>query len=517
MAKKSTKKAFLSGNEALAYGAWEAGLKVACAYPGTPSTEILENLSQFREIDTQWSVNEKVAYEVAFAASVGGVRSLFACKHVGLNVAMDPLMTSCYTGVNAGFVVVVCDDPGMHSSQNEQDTRWVGIYAKMPVLEPASPAEAKSFVAEAFRISERFDTPVILRMTTRISHSKEDVALGERTEIPAKPLEIDIRKYVMVPGNARIRHEIVEKRLTKLKTFSEKTRLNTVEAGSKSLGFIASSVAYSYVKEKYPQASYLKLGFTYPFCDEKIRAFAKSVRQCVVVEELDPFLEEHIKTLGIKCKAKHPSFRLGELLPDFMEAIVEGRARKVKPMKNRPPRMCSGCPHWTTFSILKKMGFFVAGDIGCYTLGALPPTSALHSCVCMGAGVTFNEGLRRAHPEGKIVGVIGDSTFVHSGITGLVNAAYNKARGVIFILDNRTTAMTGGQNHPATGLTIRDEPTKELDLKKLCEACGADYVDQIDPTGNLKEYEQLVADRIAADALSVIISRHPCKLIKRNM
>ncbi|MBN1125877.1 MAG: hypothetical protein JXA82_12780 [Sedimentisphaerales bacterium] len=517
MAKKTTDKAFLSGNEALAYGAWEAGLKVACAYPGTPSTEILENLSKFKEIDTQWSVNEKVAYEVAFAASVGGVRSLFACKHVGLNVAMDPLMTSSYTGVNGGFVVVVCDDPGMHSSQNEQDTRWVGIYSKMPILEPASPAEAKFFVGEAFTISERFDTPVILRMTTRISHSKEDVELKTRVEAPPKPLEKDIRKYVMVPGNARIRHEVVEKRLVKLKAFAEKTKLNKVEVGSKSLGFVTSSVSYSYLKEQYPEASYLKLGFTYPFCDDKIRQFSKSIRKCIVVEELDPFLEEHMKTLGVKFTAKDPSFRLGELLPDYMKAIVEGQIKKVKPVKSRPPRMCPGCPHWITFSVLKKLGFFVAGDIGCYTLGALPPTSALHSCVCMGAGVTFNEGLRRAHPEDKIVGVVGDSTFVHSGITGLVNAAYNKAKGVIFILDNRTTAMTGGQNHPATGLTIRDEPTKELDLKKLCEACGADYVDQIDPTGNLKEYETLVAERIAADALSVIISKHPCKLIKRNI
>ena len=514
--KRPVQKAFLSGNEALARGAWQGGLKVACAYPGTPSTEILEALATYPEVDVQWSVNEKVAYEVAFSAAVGGARSLFACKHVGLNVAMDPLMTSSYTGVNAGFVIVVCDDPDMHSSQNEQDTRWVGIYAKLPVLEPANPAEALQFVGEAFRLSERFDTPVIVRMTTRISHGKEDVALGDRAEVPIRPLEKDIRKYVMVPGNARLRHVLVEKRLVRLQAFAEKTRLNRVEMGTKSLGFITSSVTYQYVKECYPDASFLKLGMSHPFCDEKIRQFARSVRRCVVVEELDPFLEEHIKTLGVRFVAKDPSWRLGELGPDAIGPIVRGQKRKVRKTKSRPPRLCPGCPHWATFSVLKKLGLFVAGDIGCYTLGALPPTSALHSCLCMGAGVTFNEGLRRAHPDGRIVGVVGDSTFVHSGITGLVNAAYNKARGMIFILDNRTTAMTGGQNHPATGLTIRDEPTKELDLAALCRACGADHVDVIDPTGNVKALEKLVAERLEADALSVIISKHPCKLIKRK-
>ncbi|MHC4291067.1 MAG: thiamine pyrophosphate-dependent enzyme, partial [Planctomycetota bacterium] len=447
MAKKTIlKEAFLSGNEALAQGAWEAGLSVACAYPGTPSTEILEALALYPELDVQWSVNEKVAYEVAYGAAVGGVRSLFACKHVGLNVAMDPLMTSSYAGINAGFVVVVCDDPGMHSSQNEQDTRWVGIYAKLPVLEPSSPAEAKEFIPEAFKISEKFDTPVIVRMTTRISHTKENVKLSPRIKVKPVKLETDMRKYVMVPGNARLRHEFIEKRLQKLQNFAERTRLNKVEIKDTKLGFITSSVSYNYLKEIYPDASYLKLGFLYPFCDKKISEFAKSVKKLVVVEELDPFLEEHIKTLGIrKARFKDSSFRTGELTPD--------------------PRLCAGCPHWATFSVLKKLGLYVAGDIGCYTLGALPPTSALHTCICMGAGVTFNEGLRRAHPDGKIVGVVGDSTFVHSGVTGLINAAYNKAKGIIFILDNSTTAMTGGQQHPATGWTIRNEKTKLLDLK----------------------------------------------------
>jgi len=301
MAKKAIlKEAFLSGNEALAQGAWEAGLSVACAYPGTPSTEILEALALYPELDVQWSVNEKVAYEVAYGAAVGGVRSLFACKHVGLNVAMDPLMTSSYAGVNGGFVIVVCDDPQMHSSQNEQDTRWVGIYSKLPVLEPSSPAEAKDYVAEAFIISEKFDTPVIVRMTTRISHTKEDVKLKKRVTVKPKPLVKDMRKYVMVPGNARLRHVFIEKRLEKLQKFAERTRLNKVEMNDPKLGFITSSVTYQYLKEAYPDASFLKLGFLYPFCDEKIKAFCKDVRKVIIVEELDPFIENHIKELGLK-------------------------------------------------------------------------------------------------------------------------------------------------------------------------------------------------------------------------
>ena len=511
---KSTRKALLSGNEALAFGAWEAGLKVACAYPGTPSTEILETLATFTEVDVQWSVNEKVAFEVALGAAIGGVRSLFACKHVGLNVAMDPLMTASYTGIEAGFVVVVCDDPGMHSSQNEQDTRWVSIYAKVPLLEPSSPSEAKEYVKEAFRISEKFDTPVLVRMTTRVSHTKEDVRIGERV-VPVQPkFERNIQKYVMVPGNARARHVIVEKRLAKLAALSEKTRLNRIEPGSKKLGFITSSVCYQYLKEVYPDASYLKLGMSYPFCDDKIRAFARSVKKLVVVEELDPFLEEHIKTLGIKFTAKDSSFRLGELTPEHMSALVAGRSKPIDKSVKRRPRLCPGCPHWYTFATLKKLDLFVAGDIGCYTLACQPPTEALHSCICMGGGVTLNEGWRKAAPNEKIVGVVGDSTFVHSGITGLINAAYNKAKGIIFILDNSTTAMTGGQQHPATGLTIRNEPTKKLILEDLCRSCGVDNVDVIDPQ-NRAEFDELVQKRINEDALTVIIARHPCQLMKR--
>ncbi len=515
MAKTSTSnQALLSGNEALAYGAYEAGLSVACAYPGTPSTEVLETLAQFPEVDAQWSVNEKVAFEVALGAAIAGARSLFACKHVGLNVAMDPLMTASYTGILAGFVVVVADDPGMHSSQNEQDTRWVALYSKLPMLEPASPAEAKEFVQEAFKISERYDTPVLLRMTTRVSHTKENVALKARQVPPRPEFERNIPKYVMVPGNAYQRHILVEKRLQQLQALSEKSRFNRIEKGNGKLGFITSGVSYQYVKENYPDASYLKLGMTYPFCDDKIKAFAKTVKKVVVVEELDPFIEEHVKALGVKVAAKDPSFRIGELAPELIPPLVAGEVkREVKAVK-RKPRLCPECPHWATFAALKKLDLYVAGDIGCYTLACLPPMSALHSCVCMGAGVTFNEGWRKGAPGKKIVGVLGDSTFVHSGITGLVNAAYNKAKGVILILDNSTTAMTGGQQHPATGLTIRNEPTKKLILEDICRACGVDHVDVVDPK-NLEEFRAVLEKRVNEDALSVIISRHPCKLLRR--
>ncbi|MEN6428282.1 MAG: thiamine pyrophosphate-dependent enzyme [Phycisphaerales bacterium] len=512
--KKALNQALLSGNEALAQGAYEAGLSVACAYPGTPSTEILEVLAGFPEIDAQWSVNEKVAFEVALGAATAGARSLFACKHVGLNVAMDPLMTASYTGVLAGFVIVVCDDPGMHSSQNEQDTRWVALYSKMPMLEPASPAEAKEFVKEAFAMSERFDTPVILRMTTRISHTKENVTVGEREVLQRPVFERNAAKYVMVPGHAYQRHILVEKRLEKLKAIAERTRLNRIEKGNGKMGFVTSGVSYQYLKENYPDASYLKLGMSYPFCDDKIRQFAKSVKKLVVVEELDPFIEEHVKTLGVKVAAKDPSFRIGELTPELIPDVVAGKVKQERKSTSRKPRLCPECPHWASFAALKKIDAYVAGDIGCYTLACLPPMSALHSCVCMGAGVTFHEGWRRGAPGKCIVGVLGDSTFVHSGITGLINAAYNKTKGVIIILDNSTTAMTGGQQHPATGLTIRNEPTKKLILENLCRACGADNVDVVDPK-NMEEFRATLEKRINEDALSVIISRHPCKLLRR--
>jgi indolepyruvate ferredoxin oxidoreductase alpha subunit len=508
--------ALLSGDEAVARGAWESGLRVACAYPGTPSTEILETLAGFKEIDAQWSVNEKVAFEVALGAAIAGARSLYASKHVGLNVAMDPLMTSSYTGINAGFVAVVCDDPGLASSQNEQDSRWVAPFSKLPMIEPASPAEAYLFAEAAFTISESFDTPVLFRMTTRVAHTKENVVTGSRREIALKPFATDIAKYVMVPRNAYQKHALIEKRLLKLAAFSETSKLNILEKGDTAkLGFITSGVAYQYLKEQYPDASFLKLGFIYPFCDKKIARFAQSVKELVVVEELDPIIERHVASLGLKYRTKHSSFRIGELLPEHMPVIVKGGRKKEVPSTARKPVLCPGCPHRFVFSVLKRNKAIVTGDIGCYTLGATPPLSTLHTCVCMGAAVTFHEGFRRVLPNGKIVGVLGDSTFVHSGITGLINAAYNGVKGVIIILDNSTTAMTGGQNHPATGKTIRYEPTKRLDLEAICAASGADNVDVIDPK-DIRRLDALLKQRLAEPALSVIIARRPCKLIDRE-
>ncbi|MBE0537395.1 MAG: indolepyruvate ferredoxin oxidoreductase subunit alpha [Phycisphaerae bacterium] len=505
----------LSGNEAVARGAWEAGVAVACAYPGTPSTEILENVALYPEIDAQWSVNEKVAYEVALGAAMGGRRSLFACKHVGLNVAMDPLMTSSYTGISGGFVVVVCDDPQMHSSQNEQDTRWVGIFGKLPVLEPAGPGEAREFVKEAFAISEEYDTPVLLRMTTRVSHTKEDVEISERVEVEPRPFVRDVAKYVMIPKNARGRHVVVEARMARLQALAERMPCNRVEEGCGKLGFVTAGVSYNYVKEAYPEASVLKLGMAYPFCDEKIAEFAGTVEQVVVVEELDPFIEDHLKALGIAVTAKDASFRIGELGTAFVRDIVEGKKKHATPVTARKPLFCAGCPHRFAFVVLKKMRVYVAGDIGCYALASLPPLSSLHTCICMGTGVTLVEGLGLAMRDERVVGVLGDSTFVHSGITGLINAAYNKAKGVVVILDNSITAMTGGQQNPTTGLTIRNEPTKKLDLEKLCQSCGADNVDVIDHS-DIAAFEKLVTERLAEDALSVIIARSPCKMIDRR-
>ena len=428
---------------------------------------------------------------------------------------MDPLMTASYTGVLGGFVVVVCDDPGMHSSQNEEDTRWVSIFGKLPLIEPAGPAEAYAYVKEAFALSEKFDTPVLVRMTTRVAHSKEDVEIGRRVE--QKPFEftVNVPKYVMVPRNAYRRHIKVEERQRALAKLSETSPLNRAEPGDGRIGFITSGVSYYYVKQQFPDAPVLKLGFSYPFCDDKIRAFAGHVKTLFVIEELDPFIEEHCRSLGLEVKARRPGFRIGELRPEFIKDIVDGKEKIEAESTARRPVLCRGCPHRFVFTVLRKTKAIVAGDIGCYTLGASPPLSALHTCVCMGASVTFQEGFRRAMPGRKIAGVIGDSTFVHSGITGLINAVYNKAKGLIIILDNSTTAMTGGQNHPATGKTITDQPTRKLVLEELCKTCGVDHVDVVSPY-DFKNLEALIKQRLAEDVLSVIIARAPCRLIDRD-
>ena len=504
----------LSGDEALARGAYEEGLMVAASYPGTPASEILESLAKFKEIDAQWSINEKVAFEVALSSSIGGLRSLYASKHVGLNVAMDPLMTSAYTGVGAGFIIVTADDPGIHSSQNEQDNRLIAEVAKIPLLEPSSPSEAKEFVKTAFEISEGFDTPVIIRLTTRIAHTKENVNIKDRKEVMIKNFKIDVPKYVMVPKNAYKRRMEIEKRLARLKEYSEKSLLNRIELNDKKIGFITSGVSYLYVREIYPEASFLKIGISFPFPEAKIIEFSKKVKEIFVIEELEPFLEKKLKELGIRFKAKHPSYRIGELRPEYIPDIVKGREKKEDVSATRKPVLCPGCMHRSVFWVLKKIKAIVTGDIGCYTLGALPPLGALHTCLCMGAGITFFEGIKKALKK-NVVGVIGDSTFVHTGIPGLINLAYNKTKGLIIILDNSTTAMTGNQPHPATGVTIKGEPTKKLILEDICKASGADNVDVIDPN-DVKKFEALVKERINQEELSVIIARSPCRLIEKK-
>lgn len=504
----------LSGDEALARGAYEAGLKTAASYPGTPATEILEYLTQFDEVDAEWSVNEKVAYEVALGASIAGVRSIYSSKHVGLNVAMDPLMTSVYTGVGGGFIVVTADEPGLHSSQNEQDNRLISKFAKMPMLEPSSPREAYEMAKIAFDISEKFDTPVLIRLTTRVSHTKENVEISDRVEVENKPFTPNPAKYVMVPANAYRKHVEIEAKLTELQKYAEASPLNKMEINDTSIGIIADGVSYLYAKEVYPNASYLKLGMTFPFPDKLIKEFAGKVKKLYVIEELEPFIEEHIKQLGIEVIAKDPSFRVGELNTVLIKEIIEGKKKTDVPAKARRPVMCPGCSHRPIFYALNKLKAFVAGDIGCYTLGASQPLASVHTTVCMGASITVFTSMSKILGHNKVAGIIGDSTFVHSGITGLVNAAYNKAKGLIIISDNSTTAMTGSQPNPSTGVTAKGEQTKKLSLEQICIASGADIVESIHAfDGNLQNKIKELMDK---DALSVLIVRYPCRVLDRR-
>ena len=504
----------LSGDEALARGAYEAGLKVAAAYPGTPSTEILEYLAGFPEVCAQWAVNEKTAYEVALGASIAGVRSLYSSKHVGLNVAMDPLMTSSYTGVNGGFVVVVADYPQLASSQNEQDNRLIAKFAKLPMLEPSSPVDAYKMAQAAFEISEKFDTPVIIRLTTRVAHTKENVETGQRNNIADKPFSVNAPKYVMVPGHAYKKHIALEEKTLELQKFSEQSPLNSIEYNDKSVGIIADGVSYLYAKEVMPGASFLKIGFAYPFPDKKIKDFAKEVKDLYVIEELEPFIEEHIKQLGISFKAKDPSYRIGELTPSLTREILLGKRKTEKVSTGRKPVLCPGCSHRAVFVALKKLKAVVAGDIGCYTLGALKPLEALHTTVCMGASVTMFSSMSKILGADKVVGVIGDSTFVHSGITGLVDAAYNRAKGLIIILDNSNTAMTGSQPNPSTGVDAKGQRTKRLVLEDICKAAGADIVEDINPFN--EKLQDKIKELMNKDCLSVLIARFTCRMKERN-
>jgi indolepyruvate ferredoxin oxidoreductase alpha subunit len=510
-------KKLLTGNEAIALGAWEYGVKFATAYPGTPSTETLENVAQYKEITSQWSVNEKVAFEVAAGAAMAGARTLVAMKHVGVNVAADPLFTMSYIGANGGLVLMSADDPGMHSSQNEQDNRRYAKFAKIPLLEPADSQEAKDMVGVALDISEEYDTPVMLRTTTRISHSKSLVEYGERQEHELKEYKKDPVKNVMMPAFAKPKHVLVEKRIESLKEYSEKTPLNFEELNDTSYGIITSGISYQYVKESLPNASILKLGFSYPMPEKMIKEFASKVDKLYIVEELDPFIEETVKSWGIDCVGKEIFTLIGEYDPAMIKKAITGEEVDQKESYEaaiRPPVLCPGCPHRGVFYVLKKIRANVAGDIGCYTLGALPPLESMHTTLCMGASIGTALGMEKANPElaKETVAVIGDSTFMHSGLTGIADMLYNKGTGTVMILDNSITAMTGHQHNPTTGYTLGMEPTHVVDIEAVVKALGVKRVYTIDPF-ELKDLEKLLKEEMATREPSVIIAKRPCALI----
>ncbi|MCR4398790.1 MAG: indolepyruvate ferredoxin oxidoreductase subunit alpha [Firmicutes bacterium] len=517
-------KALMTGNEALARGAWEAGCLVAAAYPGTPSTEILENMAAYPEVYSEWSTNEKVALEVAAGAAIMGARSLAAMKHVGLNVAADPLFTMAYAGVNGGFVVVTADDPGCHSSQNEQDNRHYAPFAKVAMMEPSDSRECKEFVKEAFSLSERFDTPVLIRVTTRICHSKGLVELGERQETGVREYRKDARKYVMVPAHARERHVVLEQRLSRLREYSETTPLNRIEWADKRLGVITSGISYQHAREVFgEEASYLKLGLTYPLPDRLIREFASSVERVYVVEENDPYLETHVRSLGIECVGKQVIPLCNELSPEVIRKSLlsrePDRAYGVEvAAPARPPVLCAGCPHRGFYYALSKYKDVVAfGDIGCYTLGMSPPLGVTDAVLCMGASISGSIGMARAAERAgrklKVFGLIGDSTFFHAGITGLIDAVYNRSNIAVAILDNRVTAMTGHQDNPGTGVTLMGEKTAAIDIAAVVRAVGIkeENVRVVDPY-DLAETEKAVKEAYEAAEPFVIITRRECAL-----
>lgn len=514
-------KELMLGNAAVARGLYEAGCQVVSSYPGTPSTEITEECAKYDEIYCEWAPNEKVAVEVAFGSSVAGKRSFAAMKHVGLNVAADPLFTLSYTGVTAGLVIAVADDAAMHSSQNEQDSRNYAKSSKIPMLEPSDSAEALAFTKLAYELSEKYDTPVLLKMCTRVSHSQSVVETQERVVPESKSYEKNVQKYVMLPANARRRHPLVEQRTLDLTDFAEKTEINRVEMGGKEIGIITASTSYQYVKEVLgDEVSVLKLGMAWPMPVQKIKDFAASVDRVIVVEELDPFIEEHCRKIGVEVEGKSIFSLLGEF---SQNVIAEKMGKKVECGKcledaipGRPPVMCPGCPHRGLFFTLKKNKCNVLGDIGCYTLGAAAPLSAMDTTLCMGASISGLHGFNKAlgaEGETKSVAVIGDSTFMHSGMTGLANIAYNQSNSTVIILDNSITGMTGHQQNPTTGYNIKGDPAGKVDLEALCRAMGIKRVKVVDPY-NLKECDQVLKEELAAQEPSVIISRRPCVLLK---
>jgi len=518
-------KQLMLGNEAVARGAFEAGVAFASGYPGTPSTEILEYLAQYENVVVQWAPNEKVGLEVAMGASLAGVRALVAMKHVGLNVAAGPFFSASYMGVNGGLVVVSADDPSMHSSQNEQDNRWLAKAAKVIMVEPGDAEEARWMTREAFALSERFDTPVLLRMTTRVCHQTGVVNPEEPLEAPARGYKKDIPKYVLLPGHARLRRPKVEERLAAAAAFGdEDDRWNPVFGGRADLGIVTSGVSFGYVRETMPTASILKLGLTHPLPLERIKRFAAGVKKVVVVEELDPYLEEQVRAAGIDATGHSLRPYSGELNLTLVEETLLGKARdKVTvsladvDIPPRPPTLCPGCGHRPVFKVLRDMRVHVMGDIGCYTLGALKPLASMESCLCMGGSVGMAEGLARfGGPElqGRVVGVIGDSTFFHSGITGLIDMVVNGSKATLLILDNGTTAMTGAQPHPGSGVNIRGGPSPRLELADVCRGVGVKRVVVVDPY-HMDDLEKVFEEELAAPEVSVIIVRAPCVLNER--
>ena len=512
-------KRLMIGNEAVARGLYEAGVTVVSSYPGTPSTEITEFVAKFPEVDAEWAANEKVAMEVAIGAAISGARSFCAMKHVGLNVAADPLFTVSYTGVNGGLVIGVADDPGMHSSQNEQDSRNYANAAKVAMLEPADSTECKEYAKLAYEISEQFDTPVLLRLTTRIAHSQSIVEEVDRVDVPLKEYTKDAMKYVMMPGMAKKRRLVIEDRKDKLAEYAETSGINRMELNDTKIGIITAGAPYQYAKESFPEASYLKLGMLWPLPTKLIQEFASKVDKLYVLEELDPYIENHIKAMGIEVHGKDTFSMFGEFSNVSVREAISGKKDEATypdynpPM--RPPVMCPGCPHRGMFYVLSKLKLTVSGDIGCYTLGAAAPLSAIDTCVCMGASISAAHGISKANKElsKKTVAVIGDSTFIHSGMTGLASTAYNKGTSTVIILDNSITGMTGHQQNPTTGKTLKGEPTVAVNLEKFAEAVGYTRIKVVDPF-HVEECERVIKEEISVEEPSLIIARRPCVLLK---
>lgn len=515
-----SEKRILLGNEAIARGAYEAGVKVSAAYPGTPSTEVSESLVQYDEIYAEWAPNEKVATEVAIGASIAGVRSMCVMKHVGMNVAADPLYTAAYTGVRGGLVLVVADDPGMYSSQNEQDSRMVARAAMVPIVEPSDSAEAKEFMKYAYDLSEKYDTPVILRSTTRLSHSQGLVELEERAEPFDIPYERDMAKYVMMPGNAIKRHVVVEARMKQMAEDANSLPINRVEYNDLSVGFITNGIAYQYVKEAMPQASVLKLGLLNPLPRKLIEEFAAKVDKLYIFEELEPVVEEQVKSWGIQKAVGKEIFTVqGEYSANLIRERVLGQTSQVDKAAQvpaRPPILCPGCPHRSVYAVLNKLKIHAAGDIGCYTLGAVAPLSVIDTTICMGASISTLHGMEKAKGREYIkswVAVIGDSTFMHTGINSLMNMVYNQAAGTVIILDNSTTGMTGHQDHAATGKTLKGQVVPAINIYGLCKSLGIEHVCEVDAFDQA-ELERVIKEEVARDAVSVIITKAPCALLK---